>query len=723
MFPCTTYNKKVLCEYRDKKNPAHAHCTNPSEYSGSRAPRIRTFGIFSFFMLFCSIIACSMPHTTRAEDGVLDVSSYDFSTRGAAKLDGMWELYWGKLIEPDDFTKNTLPSPSFVHVPDTWDRHTINGKHLPGIGHATFRLKLKLPPGIASFGIKLQEASSAYRLYINGTLIASNGTVGTSPTSSIPQFLPQTAHFQAENGEAEIVIHISNYHEKNGGPWHSIYMGLPEQIAKLREARVFIEAALIGILLVIGIYHLGLFIIRPKERSSFYFFLYCQIIALRTVLMGERLLIFFFPHFPWELAVRLEHISFYMAVPLFSYFLTSLYPAEIHRYFSRALLAAGLIASAIVFATPARVFTHLVTPFQIITLIALVYWIYGIMLSIMRKEEDALLVFFGFIVISATAVNDMLYARGTINTGYLISFGLLMLIFILSFSISLRFSRSFRRSEELAKELMRSKQQIEEHNRTLEEKVLERSAKILQQNAFFEMQLDMAGRLQRSFLPTSPPNIAEANIATLYLPSMGVGGDIYDFRTQAAQGLGIFIADVSGHGIAAALIASMVKMSLNRWDEYFEKPSSLLKEIYATVSDKIGNNFVSACACYLDITRGILRISNAGHPFPIILQKKGPLLQRESKGHVISNLFSSNFEDVAVQLSPGDKIILYTDGIIEARSHTGELFGEERFIHLLNENKTLSPGKLCGIIHQSVFSHMAEHQEDDITMVIVQFEG
>ncbi len=491
----------------------------------------------------------------------------------------------------------------------------------------------------------------------------------------------------------------------------------------MREARVFIEAALIGILLVIGIYHLGLFIIRPKERSSIYFFFYCQIIALRTVLMGERLLIFFFPDFPWECAVRFEHISFYMAVPLFSFFLTSLYPAEIHRYFSRALLAAGLITLPIVFATPARIFTHLVTPFQIITLIALVYWIYGIVLSIARGEEDALLIFFGFIVISATAVNDMLYARGTINTGYLISFGLLMLIFIISFSISLRFSRSFRRSEELAKELMRTKQQIEEHNRTLEEKVLERSAKILQQNAFFEMQLDMAGRLQRSFLPTSPPNIEEADIVTLYLPSMGVGGDMYDFRIHAAHGLGIFIADVSGHGIAAALIASMVKMSLNRWDEYLEKPSSLLKEIYTTVSDKIGNNFVSACACYLDITRGILRTSNAGHPFPIILQKKGPLLQKASKGHVISNLFSSNFVDIEVQLAPGDKIILYTDGIIEARSHTGELFGEERFIHLLDENKKLPPGELCGIIHQSVFSHMAEHQEDDITMVIVQFKG
>lgn len=673
-------------------------------------------------LTFIAITSCATQPQPIAENGIIDLSSYDFFSRGPAKLDGMWEIHWGKLLEPVDFTKSKADSPSYVHVPDTWDRHTIGGKHLPGIGHATFRLKILLPRGLNHFGLKIQEASSAYRLFVNGTLVSSNGKVGTDRTASIPQFLPKIAQFSTENSEAEIILQISNYHEKNGGPWHSMCVGLPEQIAKLREARVFIEAALIGILLVIGIYHLGLFIIRPKERSSFFFFFYCITIALRTVLMGERLLVFFFPNFPWELGVRLEHITFYMGIPLFSYFLTSLYPAEIHRYFSRALLAAGLIASAVVFTTPPLIFTHLVTPFQIITLIALLYWVYGIILSILRKEEDSILVFAGFIVIAATAVNDMLYARGTINTGYMISIGLLILIFVLSFTISFRFSRSFTRAEKLSEELRKSKEQVEEYNRTLEQKIFERSAKIIEQNAFFEMQVDMAGRLQRSLLPSTLPRIAEANVATLYLPSMGVGGDIYDFRMNESSGLGMFIADVSGHGIAAALIASMLKMSLNRWDVFLEHPSGLFKEIHAALSDKIGNNFVSSCACYIDFKKRILRTAIAGHPCPVIVNANGSFKQNESRGHVISNLFSSNFFDSEITLNQGDKIILYTDGIIEARNARGELFGETRFFGILKEHARLSPHELCEKIHHEVLSHIREQQqEDDITMVIAQY--
>lgn len=666
-------------------------------------------------------VACTVYSSPKAENGVLNLSSYDFSARGVAKLDGMWEFYWGKLFDPIDFNNNTPEMSAYVHVPNTWDRYIINGKHLPGIGHATFRVKIILPKGITNFGIKLQEASSAYKLFINGKLVSSNGAVGTDKATSNPQFLPKTALFTAPNGEAEIVFQISNYHEKNGGPWHSIYIGRPEQIAKLREYWIFIEAALIGILTVIGIYHLGLFIIRTKELSSFYFFCYCLIIALRTALMGERLLISFIPNFPWELSVRLEHLTFYLGIPVFSYFLHSLYPAEIHRNFSRVLFVCGLIATAIVIGTPARIFTHLVTPFQLITLIAVIYWTYGIIISLIHGKEDAPLVFVGFIVLSAAAVNDMLYARGTINTGYYLSFGLLVLIFILSFTISLRFSRSFKRSEKLSEQLQHSKEQIEEYNRTLEEKIFQRSAKILEQNAFFEMQLEMAGRLQRSLLPASAPHIPEANITTLYLPSMSIGGDIYDFRRNGTSGIGIFIADVSGHGIAAALIASMVKMSLNSWEEYLEKPSLLLKEIHASLSDKIGNNFISSCACYIDFKKSMFRSSIAGHPLPIIINTQSSFRQSENKGHVISNLFSSNFTDSEITLMPGDKIILYTDGIVEARNQEGDLFGETRFFNILKNNTNLTPQKLSEKIHHDILSHIGERQEDDITMMIVQY--
>ncbi len=133
---CDSY-KKISVNIGIKNNPAHARQSIAPHFSASRVPRIRALGIlFVFILIMC--IACSMPHIPNAENGLLDLSSYDFTRGGPAKLDGLWELYWGKLIEPGDFSKNILPAPAHVHVPDTWDRHIINGKHLPGIGHATF---------------------------------------------------------------------------------------------------------------------------------------------------------------------------------------------------------------------------------------------------------------------------------------------------------------------------------------------------------------------------------------------------------------------------------------------------------------------------------------------------------------------------------------------------------------------------------------------------------
>ncbi len=670
------------------------------------------------------ILSCSRTTAPSALQGVIDLTEWDFTARGPVKLDGTWEFYWGKLISPASFKDEKIAAARrYASVPNTWNRIPDNGGYFPGEGHATYRAIVKLPRSGVRYGLKIREMSSAYRLYVNGILIASNGTAGDRRESMVPQFLPLIAFFKSAGGDNEIIIHVSNYYEKHGGIWHSMYIGLDRQIITMRERSIFMEAALTGILFIMALYHLGLFIMRPGDRSSLYFFLYCLIIAVRTIVMGERLLIRSFPNFNWELALKLEHTTLYLGVPVFALFFYSLFREEVHSAVIKLYSAIGIAFTAVLIVTPARIHTLLITPFQIATLAAILYFLRALAMAISKRRQGALILLTGFVLISAAVVNDILYDHGMVNTGYIVSWGLLVFIFFQSLIVSMRFSKDFTRAEQLTAELMSSKKQIEEYNATLEDKVLQRTEKIINQNIFLEHQIALAEKLQKALLPTRVPQTGDVVIAHHYVPMMNVGGDLYDFRLREGKGIGIFICDVSGHGVAGAFLSSMVKMSLNGWDNTIEKPGKTLADIHTSLKDKLGAYFISAIACYIDFSTGLFRAACAGHP-PIILLRSGGLLEQvRPRGRVISPLFSPDFPDVETSLERGDKMVLYTDGITEARDPARELFGEEKFTALLSGLASCSPEDICRQVLARIkaYSTGTYGIEDDITLIVAEY--
>lgn len=684
----------------------------------------RTAMLVSILVTWC-VPACSPDmHPPAAVNAFLDVSSRDFTARGPVKLDGQWEFYWNRLISPAEFKEAFGDADRHaIHVPGTWDILAVNGVSLPGHGYATYRLKVKLPAAGVRYGLKLKESGTAYRLWVDGVPIASNGTVGADRSRSIPQFLPGVFFFTPASRDIEITIQVSNFHDKKGGIWHSILLGLDSQITSIREWAIMVDSMLFGILFIMAVYHLGLYILRRRDRSALYFCAYCAIIALRTLLMGERLLISFMPDFNWELELKLEHMTFYLGVPFFALFFRSLYRDEVNRNVVRVIAAAGAAFTAVLAATPARIHTHLVTPFQFVTIFAILYCCYALSRAIINRRQGAWLILAGFLFISSTVINDFLYDHGLVNTGYMLSWGLLVFIFFQSFVISMRFSGAFSRAETLSGELMASKKQIEDYNISLEQKVWQRTEKIIEQKIFLEQQIAMAEKLQRTLLPDRIPAAGRINIAHLYVPMMGVGGDLFDFRQRGEESLGIFICDVSGHGVAGAILASMVKMSLNSWDAHLERPAQALGEIHGLLKDKLGSNFISACACFIDLNTGVMRSSNAGHPSIIIIRKDGEMSQVNTRGHVMADLFSSRFEEAETILRDGDRIVLYTDGITEARDSTGELYGESRFMDLLDGLRDRTPRQMCDGVFDAVKSFCAnsEGMEDDITLIVMEY--
>ncbi|MCX7678998.1 MAG: serine/threonine-protein phosphatase [Spirochaetes bacterium] len=255
-------------------------------------------------------------------------------------------------------------------------------------------------------------------------------------------------------------------------------------------------------------------------------------------------------------------------------------------------------------------------------------------------------------------------------------------------------------------------------------KTIEMNRRIIEeQNRLFEHQLCLAGELQKKLLPHKLPDVENVSIAFSYQPQMMVGGDFVDVcYSSDRNGIGLFVCDVSGHGVAAAFIASMVKMVLSNWHEHVDQPQEMLQLLYHSLVEKLGSNFVTVSICFVDQKTGRARFAGAGHPPALLVRSGGTIEFIKPHGKIINGLMNPAFEIEERVLDENDKIVLYTDGIIECFNENGEMFGEEAFLNLIEENHQQSPESLCERILQHVNEFIGGSSfRDDITLLVMEF--
>ncbi len=340
-----------------------------------------------------------------------------------------------------------------MHVPSSWNGFDTGEERLSADGYATFRLQVHLGRQQNDLALKLPEFASAYRLWVNGKEMASNGIVGRTAGRMEPQYLPLVCDFPVTRPWVNIVVQVSNFHERKGGMWRRILLGEEEQIRTARERKIVLEFFLFGSLLVMALYNLVLFGLRPEERSPLYFALFCLLISLRVLVSGEKYFVELFPDLSWELPRGLFMLTFVIAVPVFSMFMRSLFSEEFSKRVVSLTQTAGLLFTGLVVLTPARIYTQVLPAYQVITGILGLYTIYTLIVCAARRREGALAFLFGFAFFFVVILNDILYANGIVQTGNLVSLGLFVFIFSQAYVISSRFSRAFARVDALSREL------------------------------------------------------------------------------------------------------------------------------------------------------------------------------------------------------------------------------------------------------------------------------
>jgi len=411
-------------------------------------------------MFYRPIPGWTGPDPPVAAQGRMDLSGWDFKQDGSVTLSGEWDFFWQTFLAPGF---EALPPDKHVQVPGVWNGTSIKGTAAKGQGYATYRLQVLLQtPPPSGLGIKVLDAATAFTLIINGKEIYRSGIPGKTAADASPAYAPGVLPLPKVGSTLDIIVHVSNFYHWQGGMWEPMKLGLTADLIKIRERRLFFDALLYGSIFIMGLYHLFLYRFRPREHSPLFFGLFCILTALRPLFHGERLVTLFIPSLPgFAWLLKLNYITFYLSVPLFSWYLFCLFPRQVSKRVVQLISLIGGVAALTPLVLPPVTFTALMPWMQYATITAVVYGAVCLIRAILEKEPEAWIFMLGFSLFFVCILNDILYTRQFISTTHLTPAGLFLFILCQAVILARRFSQAFsqvsRQQQELIEEMIQRK--------------------------------------------------------------------------------------------------------------------------------------------------------------------------------------------------------------------------------------------------------------------------
>jgi sigma-B regulation protein RsbU (phosphoserine phosphatase) len=225
--------------------------------------------------------------------------------------------------------------------------------------------------------------------------------------------------------------------------------------------------------------------------------------------------------------------------------------------------------------------------------------------------------------------------------------------------------------------------------------------------------------IQRGLLPTTTPQLPGLRLASSWQPANGVGGDCFDMLTFGTDAMGVYIADVAGKGVPAALLMSNLQAAVRAFAQDGAAPGSVCTSVNRLLCRNMASGrFVTFCFARIDLAAGKLTYANAGHNPPLLVRANGAIDTLSPGGTVLGVFAESTYEQGDFALRPGDRLILYTDGITEGRNAAGEEFGEDGLTASASRYRALTADDMLAAMLRDVEAFNGGAYEDDATLIV-----
>lgn len=404
-----------------------------------------------------SVIPMDLADPISAKGGTLDLRGLDITQKGVLTMNGEWEFVYGAHIPPEE-TRGTLwiEKVQIIQVPSTWKGYVYHDQPLPGTGIATYRLTIFTDPSAPEIlSVLIPAWESAYTLYINGVEARSAGIPGTDHINTISSWQPQIVSFITGEGILELVFHISNFAHARGGTAMVPFIGTSEGIRKMREEGIGTKLFTFGSLLMISIYHLVIFLLRPKEKTVLYFSLFCLVMGIRALVVEEHSLVLIAPLIPWDMHVRITYLALSLLVVFPTLFVDNLFKEDSNSHFSKILIVAGVLFSIAFALTPTVFFTGLIIPLYVLIATMSMFFLITMSVASYRKREGGILFLVGFSIFFLAILNDMFFHQHILATGTIVPIASLLFVSLQAIVLARRYATSYVRIEELSTEKSR----------------------------------------------------------------------------------------------------------------------------------------------------------------------------------------------------------------------------------------------------------------------------
>jgi sigma-B regulation protein RsbU (phosphoserine phosphatase) len=235
-----------------------------------------------------------------------------------------------------------------------------------------------------------------------------------------------------------------------------------------------------------------------------------------------------------------------------------------------------------------------------------------------------------------------------------------------------------------------------------------------------DKELSVARRIQASILPEGMPRVAGLSVAARYEPMNAVAGDFYDFLEVGERQLGVLVADVSGHGVPAALIASMVKVAIAAQKGHADRPATVLAGMNEILAGRLGGQYVTAAYLFLDGQAGLIRYGAAGHP-PLLRWRRDEPRAREieENGLPLGMMEIAEYRELEEPLRAGDRFLLYTDGLVDATNAAGDFFTLDRVKDAIAISADLPTERVADLMIEKTRQWADRIAADDLTVLVV----